>query len=368
MTVLHVVDELSKTSGVAVFCAEIAQRLSSCGIHVVIAVRTDLKEEGLKVDSSVRIVLIDDVLSGSIKYDWDVVHIHAFWQYFLHRVQNWACKNKIPVVLSPHGAVQPWALKSKWYKKIPALVVWQYRDMLSSSAIHACSESECRSVHRILPGKNLILEPLGAECRWTTDELKAMKSTRAKDRRTILFLSRIHPSKGLFNLVDAWGKLKKMNPELAGKWRIRVVGRDYADHLKDVQARAISRGCDGDIEFVGPRFDDEKDREYAMADVFVSPTYSENFGAVVLESLACCTPVIITKGAPWKRIEDRKCGRWIDIGVEPLCRALLEMMQKTDEERWRMGCLGYDMVKREYSWATIAQRLIVKYEQVVREA
>lgn len=365
MKILHIIDRLSKTAGTGAFCGEVANRLVAAGERVAVAVRVDLGVEGLALDPRVRIVDVEDVIAGRVAENWDIAHIHACWQYFLHRAQKRMRKLGVPVVLSPHGALQPWALRYKWHKKVAALALWQYRDLMAASAVHACSDSERNSVHRLMPWKRVIEDPLGVVCRWTVDELRNQKMRRTRSRRTILFLSRIHPSKGLFNLVAAWAALKKSHPKMASEWMIRVVGEDYANHLKDVRACAVAKGCAEDIEFVGPKYGNDKDLEYAMADIFVSPTYSENFGAVVLEALACCTPVVITKGAPWSVLEERRCGRWIDIGAASLRDALIDMMQKTDDERLEMGLRGYQMVSTQYSWEGIVQRLREQYRQLI---
>jgi glycosyltransferase involved in cell wall biosynthesis len=143
------------------------------------------------------------------------------------------------------------------------------------------------------------------------------------------------------------------------------------------------------VTFGGPRYGDEKVAVMQAADLFVLPTHSENFGIVVAEALACGVPVITTKGTPWGELEKcvnallrycvnkaitqsgnqafhaERAGWWIDIGVEPLARALVEAMGLTDEERRAMGENGRRLVEAKYQWPRIAGEMEKVYEKCV---
>ena len=121
-----------------------------------------------------------------------------------------------------------------------------------------------------------------------------------------------------------------------------------------------------DFEFVGPKYGDELQREYATADLFVLPTHSENFGSVVIEALAHGLPVITTKGAPWVEIETNRCGWWIDIGVEPLAKTLRTALSLGDKERCEMGQRGRRFVEAKYTWAAVVKAMEQAYESVVK--
>ena len=108
-------------------------------------------------------------------------------------------------------------------------------------------------------------------------------------------MSRIHPKKGLINLVEAWSKIRDE------KWKIIVCGPDDDNHLHLVMKRIEQLGLTSYFDFKGAVFGDEKERLLEECSLFVLPTYSENFGIVILEALAHGMPVITTKGCPWER-------------------------------------------------------------------
>ena len=131
-----------------------------------------------------------------------------------------------------------------------------------------------------------------------------------------MFLSRIHPVKGLMNLVAAW---ERVRPE---RWRMVVAGPDEGNYLAEVETAVQRAGLERNFDFVGPVAGAAKEKLYREADLFILPTFSENFGMVVTEALSYGVPVITTKGAPWKGLVDHRCGWWLSLWLKPFGRLL----------------------------------------------
>ena len=125
-----------------------------------------------------------------------------------------------------------------------------------------------------------------------------------------------------------------------------------------------------DFIFTGSLDDDAKWEAYGRANLFVLPTYSENFGIVVAEALWAGVPVITTKGTPWSELEEYKCGKWIDLPAkgsnpstcEALDEALVSVMAMSDAERGEMGKRGKKLVEEKYTWDAVCKAMIKGYE------
>jgi len=106
---------------------------------------------------------------------------------------------------------------------------------------------------------------------------------------------------------------------------------------------------------------------YRCADLFILPTFTENFGVVVAEALSYGVPVITTKGAPWEGLITHGCGWWIDIGAEPLAAAIREAVAISDEERYAMGKRGRLFVEENFGWSDIAEKMLFVYQWILKE-
>ncbi len=127
-------------------------------------------------------------------------------------------------------------------------------------------------------------------------------------QKTLLFLSRIHHKKGIELLLEAWQRIGK---QLRSNWKINIAGNGESNYINNINQLITKKNLVGEIEIIGPKFGEDKIRTYRQADLFVLPTYSENFGIVVAEALAYGIPVITTKGTPWEELNTRQ-SRMVD--------------------------------------------------------
>jgi glycosyltransferase involved in cell wall biosynthesis len=335
-------------------------------------------------------------------------------------------------------------MKYKWFKKFVAWWAYQRWDLKKAVAFHATSEEEANDIRRMGFSQPVFVVSNGVELpEKTGDEQRVGRETNIKGhvesngnhtgfpllngekKHFALFLSRLHPGKGLLDLAVAWAKVKAMrcpnfpaeelesesnsqrsfNPLTTSHWRMRVVGPDSYGHKAEVIAKLKELGIENEWEFVDEVSDDDKWKEYRNADLFIHPSHSENFGISIAEALYASIPVITTKGAPWQELlgcsRDRvqsteretdamnlqpflgagavrtlisqsgvtangRCGWWIDIGAEPLATVLQEAMGLSDQERWEMGQNGKILVERKYTWPVIARQMKTAYEWLLK--
>lgn len=284
-----------------------------------------------------------------------LIHSHGLWVPLNHWAVSIGRRNDIPVVVQPHGMLEPWSLAHKAWKKKLAMALFQWRDLEEAQLLVATSSVEHENIRRLGLRQPVAIIPNGVDL-----NVGAIPATLAQaDRqRVALFLSRVHPVKGLLNLVRAWAQLAPVG------WRLRIAGPDEAGHLEEVMVLVRALGVQNSVDYVGVVNGADKSALYKTADVFVLPTFTENFGVVIAEALAHGVPVITTRGAPWADLETYGCGWWVDIGVGPLVHALRQAMVLSDDERRAMGARGRDYVRR-YDWDGIAQQTIGVYRWVL---
>ena len=287
----------------------------------------------------------------------DVVHFHGIWSPALaSRFIYWR-KRGIACVVSPHGMLEPWALSHKWFKKRLAWMLYQRRLLNRASVLHSTSERERAQFRSLGLGSPAAMIPWGVSI-----PKKQQPMPRGFGRRVALFVGRIYPVKGLPMLVQAWGRVQP-----AG-WKLKIVGPDEAGHRSEVEAEICKAGLHSAVEFTGELAGAAKTAAYNDADLFVLPSYTENFGIAAAEALAAGLPVITTKGTPWSDLESHRCGWWVDIGVEPLAAALREATSRSDEIRIEMGRRGRALVEQKYRWPKIAADMLSVYKWVLGKA
>ncbi|MBI5722972.1 MAG: glycosyltransferase [Planctomycetes bacterium] len=280
----------------------------------------------------------------------DIIHDHGAWMPIDHAAAVRARKWKVPLVVSPHGTLTGWALRFRRLKKRLAWAFYQKKDLGTAGALHCTSRQEADDLRRLGLKSPIALVELGFDM--PPDNL----SRPAGPTRTMLFLSNIIYKKGLENLVEAWAAARPDG------WKVRVAGPADPACLTRVK-RAISRhNLEGDFQFIGPVDGEEKWRTYAAADVFVLPSFTENFGLVVAEALACGLPVITTTGTPWRQISELGCGWLVEPAAGPLADAIRQATALPHERLVQMGSAGSQYVRRRFNWRQSAGKMIEVYK------
>lgn len=269
----------------------------------------------------------------------NLIHDNGIWTPRHCSSTRLARKMDVPLVLSPRGMLQPWALEFKKIKKSIAWNLYQRNNLNGVSVFHAASESEVESIRSLGFKQPIAMIPNGIPLH-ASDKYKIKKLPKINGKKTALYLSRIHPSKGLVELIHAWSNVRPNG------WGLVVAGPDEAGHKKEVIRVIREKGLSNDIEFLGPVSGIEKESAFLSADLFILPSFSENFGLVVAEALSYSVPVITTTGAPWPDLEKYNCGWWVAPNVDCIAKALKQATAQSANMLSIMGENGFNYVQR----------------------
>lgn len=351
MKILHITETSEGASGVATFVRELDASLRARGVESLLRTRQELGCGGRELEGARRP---------------DVVHIHGLWLKMYHQAAKWARAKGIPIVWSTHGMTAPWSMHHKWWKKLPAWLLYQKRDLKKAAAIHCTTEQEVEW-NKALGFKNCFIAPLGTRL----PPIVGVSSSSSRDEETfhsrtpthnsnytLLFVGRIYPVKGLVNLIKAWALSN------ADGWKLRIVGPDEAGHLAELEALVRELELVDSVEFVGPKFGDELSAEYENCDSLVLPSFTENFGATVVDAMAHGKPCIASTFTPWKELQERGCGWWVSNEPAKLAAVIDEMMSLDDATRRDMGAKGRRLVEEKYTWKAVAETMISKYKEI----
>lgn len=342
------VESLPKTMDQKIICYDSEDKISiKAAYELLLIPNNNFKER-------YNIKFITDLFKLS---EADLFHGNGLWQLPMHQMAVSARKSNIPYIISTHGMLEPWSLGQKKLKKRIALFLYQNKDLNFASCIHATAETEMKNLRAYGIKAPIAVIPNAID----VEEFIPCGNHKSRRLKTVLFLSRIVPNKGLRELLSVWDKLPK---HISDQWQLKIAGSGddrFIQELKhDVEIKKLVN-----VKFVGTVYGGQKVSLYQEADLFILPTYSENFGIVVAEALACGTPVITTKGAPWKELEEFKCGWWVDRGFDSLYVAVQEATALSDDQLREMGYRGRKLIEQKYSKYVVGENMIALYNWII---
>lgn len=283
----------------------------------------------------------------------DLIHNHSLWMMPNVYPGRVARRRGIPYVISPHGTLGEWPFRSGSKVKQLFWPLVQRPALDAVTCFHATAQSEYEDIRRMGFRQPVVVIPNGID-------VPEYLPNSDSPERTLLFLGRIHPIKGLEFLLRAWEAVQYRFTD----WRLRIVGPSERGYRDEIQRFAENLQLER-VEFVDPVYGERKVREYREADLFVLPTRHENFGLVVAEALAAGTPAIVTKGAPWPELEFHNAGWWIDIGVDPLVACLENALSQPAEVLSEMGRKGRGWMAEEFSWKRVGYQMAETYRWII---
>jgi glycosyltransferase involved in cell wall biosynthesis len=287
----------------------------------------------------------------------DVVHDHGVW-----RASNWsagtiAARFSIPLIVTPRGMLTKWALRHHRWKKKLALSVYQNRVLRGAAVVHATSEFEAEQLRTFGMRQPIAIIANGVDIPTTKPQPRARGQ-----RRRALFMSRLHPMKGVPMLLEAWARI------VSDDWTLEIAGPDEGNHLQQLEQLAQRLQITHRVEFSGNVNDEDKWSRYATADLFILPSHNENFGIAVAEALASGVPVITTSATPWSSLPSAGAGWCVAPKVDSIEGALRAAIGSPPDCLRLMGDRGRRLVEAQYSWRRAALNARELYSWILGKA
>jgi len=296
--------------------------------------------------------------------DIDLFHNHTLWSLPGHYASRLAFANKVPIVISPHGTLEPWSMKNSQFRKRVIWNVFQKKDLERASCIHVSTVHEIKNIRNLGIKTPIAIIPNGISMpseqnTWSQNKFRHLHP-ELKDKKIMLFLGRLHEKKGLKPLIRAWQQLTKLAPN----WHLLIVGNDDG-YKNQLQSLIREFQLSSSVTLKGPVFGDDKTQVMSAVDAFVLPSFAEGFSMAVLDAMSFRLPVILSKSCNFSEIESRNAGFTVEATSNSVFEGLRKMVEIEETERIKMGNRAMQLVKTKYTWNAVSQQMKDLYRWVI---
>ncbi|MBE9005188.1 glycosyltransferase [Fortiea sp. LEGE XX443] len=296
--------------------------------------------------------------------EFDLAHIHALFSPISSAAAIACRQQNLPYILRPLGTLDPADLRKKQQLKKLYVELIERRNLAGAAAIHFTSDQEAKISARFGANTRDLVIPLGVKPT-PKNYQSAIRSQLGipEGEPLVLFMSRIDPKKGLNLLIPALEKLLvdncKFHFVLAGT---NPQDPDYEQKIKSQIENSLLRSHTTITGFVSGEL---KASLLQAADLFVLPSYYENFGIAVAEAMVAGIPVVISDQVHiWQQVSDSESG-WVGTTDVSALFELLQQALQNPQERQRRGLNAQKYALEHFSWDAIARQMIQAYQQIL---
>jgi glycosyltransferase involved in cell wall biosynthesis len=298
-----------------------------------------------------------------------LLHVHGLWR----APNRLACRlqGHLPVVVAPHGMLDPWAFAQHHRRKSLLWWMYEHRCLQRAAALQALCPAEAQALRRLGLTTPIALIPNGVAMPATMPAdfgsrpaslpKPCWSGTIPKGEQVLLFLGRFHHKKGIQPLLEAWQCVA--SEAARGGWWLALVGYGDGGALqRQLSASPIPR-----VVTCGPVFNAEKQAVLAGASAFVLPSYSEGLPMAALEAMAHQLPCLLS--AACNLPEARAAGATLpaEPSVSSLSAALQQLFSLSPCDRSAMGAAGQALVREQFSWTVVAAQTLSLYRWILGE-
>jgi glycosyltransferase involved in cell wall biosynthesis len=293
----------------------------------------------------------------------DIIHTQSLWMYLSYANKKYHQQTGTPYIISPHGMLDRWQLHQSFWKNLKKNIVlglYERRHLEEATCFHALCKEEHDAI-RALGFKNPIaIIPNGIELPDIYDETN--KSENRNVRKKLLFLGRIHPKKGLDNLLEAWSLLNPAHHN----WQLVIAGETKDENYMQLLMNKISQlKITKTVSFVGGQFGTAKGDCLKNSDAFILPSFSEGLPMSVLEAWSYRLPVLMTPFCNLSEGYKQLAAIRIETDPESISDGIKKLISLSDNERHNMGKRGYQLVKEKFTWSKVADSMTHLYNWAI---
>jgi poly(glycerol-phosphate) alpha-glucosyltransferase len=289
-----------------------------------------------------------------------IIHSHGLWMYPGLVARKYAAHTGGRLLVSPHGMLEPWALNNSRWKKRLVANLFENKNLRNADCLHALCTAEAENFRRYGLKNPIAIIPNGVDLEESASVPSNLITDRfpeSKGRRRIIFLSRLHPKKGLTNLLAAW---RRISVEFKD-WQLLIAGSGdplYEQELKNFAQNMI---LNQDVLFLGAVYGSDKKQILEAADAFVLPSFSEGFSMAVLEASAHALPVLLTRECNFPELAKSNAAIEISPDLTAVETGLRQILGMPEEQRKAMGQRGRDLMRKSYTWPVVAEEMCRVY-------
>lgn len=289
----------------------------------------------------------------------DVCHVHGIWLPHSLAARKIARKLSKPVVSSAHGMLEKWELANKRLKKRIYSHLFERPSLSQSACLRALSLQEAEDYRKFGLANPISLIPNGIEPLEPTNAAELIaRFPELRDKKVVLFLSRIHRKKGILNLISAWPEIVKKNQAA----HLLIAGPDFANTEATARAMVANKGIANSVTFSGTLNGNLKLSALSYASAFCLPSYSEGMSMAVLEALSIGVPVVVTKACNVDGIVESGAGYVVSNDPESLAESMRDCLSSSSTAQSAMSASARQLARTRYNWSTVGAAMRSVYE------
>ena len=286
----------------------------------------------------------------------DGVHIHGLWRQSSVIASQAALAQRKPYIVSAHGMLEPWALGHHRLRKQIYSLLTERGILRNASCLHALTTAEAVNYRRYAGPRTIAVIPNGVSL---PDDVSPAAFLRDHPsligKRILLFLARLHIKKGVDLLVRSFLSLASTHPDT-----VLVIAGPDAEGMR-AHLEALTVGHEDAVLFTGMLDAQRKWSALAAAECFVLPSLSEGLSMGVLEAMAAGKPVLLTPQCNMPQVATAAAGWMVEPALGELTEALQFVLSRSPAQNAEVGSRGRDLVQRQYTWASVAERMADVY-------